>query len=191
MDIHCNAGVTTTYLVVDLPGYGTVWYHPEVIANILSLARVKEKCSVTYNSVDGNSFVVTKPDGRTHRFQQSPSGLYYVDARTMTRPHVTLVNTVAENKTQYSKSDYQRAVAARRLQHILGFPSTRTLIEIVESGQLPNCPITKSDILAAEDIFGPDISILKGKPPAVPLIASRCASLKSHLTSLLVTGMSL
>ena len=27
----------------DLPGYGTVWCHPEGIANILSLARVADK----------------------------------------------------------------------------------------------------------------------------------------------------
>ena len=36
MDIHCNAGVTSTNMVGDLPGYGTVWYHPKGIANILS-----------------------------------------------------------------------------------------------------------------------------------------------------------
>ena len=37
MDIHCNAGVTSTNLAGDLPGYGTVWYHPNGIANILFL----------------------------------------------------------------------------------------------------------------------------------------------------------
>jgi hypothetical protein len=37
MDIHCNAGVTRTNLIGDLPGYGQVWYHPNGIANILSL----------------------------------------------------------------------------------------------------------------------------------------------------------
>jgi hypothetical protein len=42
MDIHCNAGITSTNLIGDLPGYGKVWYHPNDIANILSLARVKE-----------------------------------------------------------------------------------------------------------------------------------------------------
>jgi hypothetical protein len=40
MDIHCNAGVTTTNRVSNLPGYGTVWYHPNGIANILFLSRV-------------------------------------------------------------------------------------------------------------------------------------------------------
>jgi len=43
MRIHCNASITTTTLMGDLPGYGKVWFHPQGIANILSLARVKEK----------------------------------------------------------------------------------------------------------------------------------------------------
>jgi hypothetical protein len=37
LDIHCNAVVATTNLVGDFSGYGTVWYHPRGIANILSL----------------------------------------------------------------------------------------------------------------------------------------------------------
>ena len=47
LDIHCNAGLATADKVGDFPGYGTVWFHPDGIANILSLARVKEKYRVT------------------------------------------------------------------------------------------------------------------------------------------------
>jgi len=39
--------VATVNKVGDFPGYGTVWFHPDGIANILSLARVKEKYRVT------------------------------------------------------------------------------------------------------------------------------------------------
>ena len=39
IDIHYNAGVGSTDMLGDLPGYGTVWYHPTGIANILSLSR--------------------------------------------------------------------------------------------------------------------------------------------------------
>ena len=35
MDIHCNAGITSTKLIGELRGYGTVWYNPTGIANIL------------------------------------------------------------------------------------------------------------------------------------------------------------
>jgi hypothetical protein len=43
MNVRCNAGQRTTTMVGDLPGYGTVWYDPKSIANILSLKRVAEK----------------------------------------------------------------------------------------------------------------------------------------------------
>ena len=38
LDIRSNSGTTSTSYQGDLPGYGTVWYHPEGIANILSLS---------------------------------------------------------------------------------------------------------------------------------------------------------
>jgi hypothetical protein len=41
--------------------------------------------------------------------------------------------------------------------------STKDFLRIVARNQLPNCPITRDDILVAEDIFGPDIGSLKGK----------------------------
>ena len=37
MKIHCNAGTHVTDLVRDLPGYGTMWFDPQAIANVLSL----------------------------------------------------------------------------------------------------------------------------------------------------------
>jgi len=36
--------------IVDLPGYGTVWFYEDGIANILSLNNVKKKYCVTYDS---------------------------------------------------------------------------------------------------------------------------------------------
>jgi hypothetical protein len=46
---------------------------------------------------------------------------------------------------------------------IVGRPSTREFIRIVENAHLPNCPVNREDIIAAEDIFGPEIGSLKGK----------------------------
>ena len=37
---HCNSGTTMTDMEGDLPAYSTVWYHPNGIANILSLGQV-------------------------------------------------------------------------------------------------------------------------------------------------------
>ena len=64
MDIHCNAGVASTNMIGDFPGYGTVWYHPRGIANILSLARIVEKgYQVKYDSASDNIFTVNNPKG--------------------------------------------------------------------------------------------------------------------------------
>jgi hypothetical protein len=61
-----------------------------------------------------------------------------------------LVNTVAENKTSYTNRNYSKAVLAREIQKKIGRPSTRAFIKIVDNKLLPNCPITREDILAAE-----------------------------------------
>ena len=79
MQIHCNAGIMQTNLIGDLPGYGTVWFNKNGIANILSLANVKNKHKVTYDSANGNQFVVHKQDGSTRIFKQSSRRLYYLN----------------------------------------------------------------------------------------------------------------
>jgi Zinc knuckle len=150
MTVHCNAGSRVTKMIGDLPGYGTVWYDPQAIANILSLKNVK-----------GNgSFYVTKPNGTTHEFRESQSGLYYMDTNTQ---GVMMINTVSENKERYTNEDYQRALKAREIQIKIGRPSYKDFVRIVTDRLLNNCPITKADVVAAQDIFGLDIGSLKGK----------------------------
>ena len=55
--------------------------HPSGIANILSLARVRDHgFQVTYDSTAGNKFHLTKPDGTVRIFKQSVRGLFYFDS---------------------------------------------------------------------------------------------------------------
>ena len=125
MFIHCTAGVAKTNLIGDLPGYGTVWYHPNGIANILSLSKVKEKYRVTFDSDQNNQFIVHRNDGTQRVFQQSPRGLYFLD--TSLAPHPTagtngtvLITTVADKANSFSNADYAQAVLARKIQKIIG-----------------------------------------------------------------------
>jgi hypothetical protein len=138
MDIHYNAGVTSTNLIGDLPRYGPVWYHPNgLIANITSLAQMKERNGVTFDSDDGNRFTIHKEDGSTRDFRESKKGLYYLDTSVSA---VTLtINTVDDNKSRYTNHNYSRALLARKIQDTIGRPSMASYIHIVDNNLMRNC----------------------------------------------------
>lgn len=161
MCIHCNAGVQWTNQQGVLPGYGLVWYCPKAIANILSFANVASRYWVDYDQ-NGDRFVVTKADGKERVFGKSSIGLYFYDT-AMVENSAVLVNMVEDNKTRYTNAEVTRATIARNLQTTVGRPSTRSLINIVNNNQLRDCPVTKRDIVAAEDIFGTELGSLQGK----------------------------
>ena len=124
MRIQCNAGIRMTHLVGDLPGYGPVWFDPRAIANVLSLKLVKEKYHIKYNSDKDDGFVVTKPTREKFKFIQSGLGLHYLDMMlqdTNKSADTTLVvNTVKENKKNYTNNNYLCALRARELQVTMG-----------------------------------------------------------------------
>ena len=63
----------------DLKGYGTVWYHPDGIASILSLHNVQKKHKVTYASSQGTDCVVHKADGTSQVFMPLKIKLIFFD----------------------------------------------------------------------------------------------------------------
>jgi hypothetical protein len=81
MDIHYNAGIVSTNLIGDLLGYGTVWYHPKGIANILLLSQVlKRGFHVTFQADVGTPAChVHNPNGTQQVFCQINWGLFYTD----------------------------------------------------------------------------------------------------------------
>jgi len=80
----------------------------------------------------------------------------------------TLVTTVDSNKNKYSVRQYSSARKAHLLQSTIGRPSTEDFIRYVEGNMIPNCNITRDDIIWAEDIFGPNLGSLKGKTTKGP-----------------------
>ena len=178
MRIQCNAGTRVTNLIGDLPGYRPVWFDPRAIANILSLKLVKEKYRIEYNSNGDDGFVVTKPTGEVFRFIESASGLHYLDAsereETKIENTTLVVNTVKENRRNYTNNDYLRAMRARELQITMGRPSTTTFLDLLKKNGIANCPVTPADVEAAEYILGPDIGSLKGKTTrqSLPIVDS-------------------
>jgi len=73
------------------------------------------------------------------------------------------VTTVENEINKYTVREYSYAKKACDLQNIIGRPSTQDPIKYIENNMIPNCPMTRQDILRAEDIFGPNIRSIKGK----------------------------
>ena len=106
-------------------------------------------------------FVVNKSDGTNHIFKPSKKGLFFSDVKCE-NAHV-LVHTVDSIKNKYRVKEYSDACKARSIQDIIGRPNTKDYIRYVENNMLPNCPITKADIINSEEILGPNLGSLKGK----------------------------
>eukprot|EP00957_Ditylum_brightwellii_P111890 8533248-Ditylum_brightwellii.AAC.1 len=77
LDIFSNAGQSMTNLIRDLPGFKIMWYQPDGIVNILSLADVQQDHRVTYDSEHGNCFLAEIKDRSVRKFVQPKCGLYY------------------------------------------------------------------------------------------------------------------
>jgi hypothetical protein len=73
-----------------------------------------------------------------------------------------MLATVSDNSMKYTKRAYDKAMMARKLQNIIMRPSSRKYKDVIVD-YLRDCPVTKADIQAAEDIFGPNLGSLKGK----------------------------
>ena len=111
--------------------------------------------------------MVTKPTGERFRFIESASGLHYLDTSSHNGNQIgnttLVVNTVKENRMNYTNNDYLWALRARELQITMGRPSTTTFLDLLKKNGIANCPVRPADVEAAEYIFGPDIGSLKGK----------------------------
>ena len=136
--------------------------YPDGIANILSLKNASKLGRVTFDSDADNAFHMYKTDGSVRKFVMSEKGLFYLDMSDPTS-EVALINTVADNKNKYSACAYSRALLTRKVLGIIGRPARQHYIWLVNNYLIKNCPITREDIMVAEDIWGPDIGSLKGK----------------------------
>ena len=154
----------------ELLGYGSVYYHPKVAANVLSFYNMSRRFkSMTFNNRERNAFLVMRDDGSFIEFVPSSEGLYYYDSnnsinRIKQSPQRTMiVEAVEEIKRKYTKREIEQADRVRRLYVILGRPSRESFEMIIKKGRILNNPVTVSDYRNAENICGKDLGALKGK----------------------------
>ena len=155
-----------------------VYFNNKSIANILSLKHVMSIPGAEIKMENGPnpSFLLNIKDKQI-RFTGEGGGLFHCSISDLANPtqitHKNHTNnaetpnlcftTVRENEASYSKKDKEKARMARNLQRNLLWPSNEALIRHIESGQIKECNISKSDILRADDIYGPATASLHGK----------------------------
>ena len=164
--IKTNGGLLSTDMVGTLDGFGQVWYHPAAVTNILSLSSIKNKFRVTFDSEDGDCFVVHKP-GKYRCFHTTTDGLYAMRVeellKTKKKSNGLFLQTVEDNKTGFSKRAIQRASKAKELYGIVQYPSIRDFKEMLRHNMIKNCPVKVEDVDTMLSIYGPNIHALKGK----------------------------
>jgi len=94
-----------------------------------------------------------------------------------------LITTVADKKSNYTVKDYNSAQLARKIQNMIGRHSYRDFLHIVERNQLINCPISRLDVVAAEDIFGANLGSLKGKTVrrSAPMVKTAAVNIPAEI----------
>ena len=77
-----NGGHQDSNMIGDFPNLGQVWYNPDSIANILSLADVRKVCKISMDTSKEPTIFVHRLDGSVMKFIEHPSGLYIFNPNT-------------------------------------------------------------------------------------------------------------
>ena len=106
-----------------------VWYHPNGLENIISLALLQEVAKVTYDSSVDAAFIATFSDGHVWHFNQTTNGLFIYEhgsKTNITKENVLdycLISTVDSNEKQFHRREVEAAQKAGKLYRLLGRPS--------------------------------------------------------------------
>ena len=153
-------------MVGDLPGFGTVYYHPSCVANILCFHDLAIKKLVRYDD-ENNKFIVSM-NGKEYEF--IPKGkLYVYNSRNNKRNYeeltseITLIQNVKENEKMFTERERKNAALARQAQLRMGYPSIKDIVDGINKGRVINLPISRSDLENAEQIWGKDMGSVVGK----------------------------
>ena len=94
---------------------------------------------------------------------------------TLILTNYTFLNTVNNNKKNFTCHEIQGADNARELMRKIGRRSQATFKTVLSQNQIINCPVTVADAKRAAFIHGPDLASVKGKrvrkpPKHVPVM---------------------
>ena len=117
MTVLTNGGSQESTLIGDVTNFGTVWYNPHSLANILSLAEVRKTYRVTMDTDVEPAMCVHRKNGSLMKFVEYGNGLYFHDPSTAENRY-TFVTSVDTNKSMFTPREVANADAAIALHRI-------------------------------------------------------------------------
>jgi len=167
--INADATSLIARHVGDFREFGTVWYHPDAGANIISLALAEDFAVVEYDRSRTTFTASPFTGGVPYEFFRL-HGMHVCDLNAHDAPSQVFAVTVEAQERQYTSREVKSAKEARRLIRALGYPSPRSVIDMINNGTLTECPVTAKDVARAYEIYGPDVGALRGKTTITPSI---------------------
>jgi hypothetical protein len=121
--VHTNRGTRLSTQMGHVQNFGHVWFNPNSLANILSMAEVRKVCRITMDTSVEPAMSVHPRDGSIMKFNEYKSGLYYFDTAAPKTPNSTsfnvnaylFLNTVEQTKQAYTRRKIEGADRAREL----------------------------------------------------------------------------
>ena len=138
-----------------------IWCNKDGVTNILSFSRVCNVGCDTGHDCQNNCFYIETNKGRIE-FHETQEGLC---AHKIPRNQkFSFLNTVKENKKQFTKRQVQRADRAMQLYETMGPGSMRDFQTVIQMNGIKNCPMVQDDIKVMQKIYGDhNVFALKGK----------------------------
>ena len=171
--VHTNGGTHTAIQVGDVTNFGTVWFSPHSIANVLSFYQVQKRFRITIDThSDDPAFNVHRPNGTIMRFFPLAPGIYAHDTLNPEHNpndscnHLFLqpaLQTTDQRAAAYSPSEQSRAEQALALYHALHCPSKKDFLYALQHNSIRDCPLSEADGRRLFDIYGTPDAVLKGR----------------------------
>ena len=70
LKVYTNGGTQVSLLIGNIKNFGTVWYNPNLLANIFSLAAVRKRCRITIDTNVEPALCVHRTDGSVMKFSE-------------------------------------------------------------------------------------------------------------------------
>lgn len=152
--INGMGGSISTTKRASTRNFGEVTYCPGGLANVLSFGGlIRDGHSIDYINKE-DMFVLTCKSGEVFEFPNRHN-LYMCDVLKRSKKmksELTLVQTVAENKTRFSLKENKQADLARIYARRMAYASDKDMAELTT--MMKNAHFTRHDIARAREIYG-------------------------------------